>query len=93
MNCEVAPDRDNLHLVRPQSSMRLFPHSSPCLQFLEYMSGVHLLSIERDCLDGILHSFTHCGGLDSPSGSQHSIGVGGWQGEMRAFVILRRYKR
>jgi len=37
MNCEVAIDRDNLHLVRLQSSMRLFFPSSPCLQFLEYM--------------------------------------------------------
>jgi hypothetical protein len=49
MNCEVAlVKRDNLHLVRSQSSMRLFFPSSPCLQFLEYMrvNLLNLLSIE-----------------------------------------------
>ena len=44
MNGEVAPNSDNLQLVRSQSSMQLFPPSNPCLQYLEYMSAVHPLN-------------------------------------------------
>jgi serine/threonine protein kinase len=43
-------DRDNLYLVRPQSSMRLFCSRSHNSQVLEYMGGGDLLNllIERD---------------------------------------------